>query len=312
MLNQPSRSTDVFAALPRFTWRGQTLPVMSRSVRFSHDDTDHTFQFRDGDFIERKGVKNWTFSYSIPFRQDIAKGPYTNLFTEELKKFIASCRNRSPDRLVDPVIGSFRAVCSTYEEETDVLKRDGTDVRVEFREAPDLTADTLPEIDGLTSLYMIAGQSGALDAQAERHPFPTQLPSAKPSADILSAINGFGRQIQNTGNKISAALDGLAYKAEQLEETVSLLQDPRTFQLARSSRRVQVAVLKAKERISNPGRSLVTVTLAYTKSISAIARDASMTVAQLLLLNPTIAGRPLVKPGTKISIYKSKRAELGR
>lgn len=297
--------TDVLSKLPRFSWRGQELPLLSRSVRFSHDDTDHTFQYRDGDFVERKGVKNWTFSYSIPFRQDIAKGPYRNLFSEQLLNFIFACRDKSPDTLRDPILGSFRAVVSTYEEESDVLKRDGTDVRVEFKEAPLIDDVELETIQGgLSGLSAVASEAGALDADVAAVNWPAQEPSPEPSIDPLSAISGFGRQLENQGNKISAALDNVAYKAELVEESAARLEDPKTFQLARSSRRVQAAALQLKERIQNPERRILRVTLAYGKSISRIAADAGMSVQQLLQLNPTIAGRPVVPAGTVVGVFK--------
>lgn len=297
--------TDVLSKLPRFSWRGQELPLTSRTVRFSHDDTDHTFQYRDGEIIERQGVKNWTFSYTIPFRQDIAKGPYRNLFSEQLLSFIFACRDKSPDTLRDPVIGSFRAVCSTYEEETDVQKRDGTDVRVEFRHAPLLDDVELEIIQGgLSGLTAVASQAGALDADVTTVLWPPQVQAPGGTANPLLAVAGFARQIENQGNKLSAALDATAYQAEQVEEATARLEDPHTFQLIRSSRRVQVAALRLKDRIQDPTRNIVRVTLAYQKSISRIAADAGMTVQQLLQLNPTIAGRPIVPANTVIGIYK--------
>lgn len=296
--------TDALSKLPRFSWRGQELPLIHRSVRFSHEDTDHTFQYRDGELVERKGVKNWTFSYSIPFRQDIAKGPYQNLFTVQLLDFIFACRDKSPDTLRDPVIGSMRAVCSTYEEETDVQRRDGTDVRVEFKASPlqdDVALETIQ--GGLSGLTGVSNQSGALDKDIGNISWPIQTPSPEPSTDPLSAISGFGRQIINQGNKMSAALDNVAYKAEQIETTAALLEDPHTFQIARSSRRVQTAALKFKDRIQSPDRRILRVTLAYGKSLSRIAADAGMTVQDLLKLNPTIAGRPVVPAGATVGIF---------
>lgn len=297
--------TDVLQLLPRFSWRGQVLPISARSVRFSHDDTDHTFQYRDGDIIERKGVKNWTFSYTIPFRQDMARGPYKDLFTVELQKFIFACRDRTPDDLVDPVVGSFRAVCTTYEEETDPQKRDGTDVKVEFRHAPRQDVDQ-EYFDGLSGLDAISNQTGALEEEIKRVPWTPQVPSPEPATDPLSAISGFGHAIERQGNKMSAALDNVAYKAEQIEEQAARLEDPRTFQLVRSSRRLQAAALKLKERIQNPERRILRVTLAYAKSSSRIAADSGMTLAELLRLNPSIAGRPVVPPGTVLSLFKAK------
>lgn len=298
--------TDALSKLPRFAWRGQELPLLRRSVRFSHESTNHSFQYRDGELVERKGVKNWILSYAIPFRQDIAKGPYKDLFTTELLTFIFACRDKSPGTLRDPVLGTMRAVCSTYEEETDVQKRDGTDVRVEFEFSPPQSDVDLEIIQGgLSGLSGISSQAGALDADVKYawDIDKIQIPSPDPSSDPLSAINGVGRQVINQGNKLSAALDNVAYKAEQIEATNALLENPRTFQLARSSRRLQTAALKAKDTIANPERRIIRVTTAYAKSISRIAADSGMTVQDLLKLNPTIAGRPIVPAGVTISIF---------
>ena len=296
--------TDVLSKLPRFSWRGQELPLLSRSVRFSHDDTDHTFQYRDGDIIERKGVKNWTFNYTIPFRQDIAKGPYKDLFTVGLLEFIFACRDKSADTLRDPVLGSMRCVCSTYEEETDAQKRDGTDVRVEFKSSPLLDDVELEIIQGgLSGLQAVSSQAGALDADVSRVLWPPQVPSPEPSIDPLSAISGFGRQIEGQGNKVAFALDNIAYKAEQVEESAARLEDPHTFQLIRSSRRTQAASLKLKDRALNPERRMLRVTLKYAKSLSTIAADNAMTLEQLLKANPTIAGRPIAPQGTVIQVF---------
>jgi hypothetical protein len=297
--------TDVLSKLPRLSWRGGEYPLVTRSVNFAHEQAEHQFQFHDGQIIERTGAKNWTFSYTIPFRQDIAKGPYKNLFSEGYLAFVLACRDRTPDELIDPVLGTFRAVCTSFTEDMDVNKRDGTDVRVEFLHSPEIDDPAIGQLQGgLLGVSGIAGDAAELDQQLKVTPWTAQVPSPEPTTDPLSAISGFGQQIVNQGNKASAALDNIAYKAELVEQSADRLEDPNSFQLKRSSRRVQASALRLKDRIENPERRILRVTLAYGKSLSQVASDAGMTVEQLITLNPSIAGRPIIPGGTTLGVFQ--------
>src|SRR5262245_39843475 len=117
--------TDVLRLLPPFEWRGVRYPVATRSVSFQHEQAQHRIQYKDGEFIEQTGARNYTFNYTIPMREDIARGPYKNLFSSGLIPLLIDCRNREPGQLVDPVYGEFRCVPTSYNDDIDVGKRDG-------------------------------------------------------------------------------------------------------------------------------------------------------------------------------------------
>lgn len=130
--------TDVYKQLPRLSWRGIVVPVASRSATFSHDNVSHKFVYRDNELVEALGARNWTFSYTIPMREDIVRGPYLNLFTRTMPEFILACRDRTPGDLEDPVLGVFRARCTSLAGTSDVTRRDGDDLQVEFIHAPEI------------------------------------------------------------------------------------------------------------------------------------------------------------------------------
>jgi hypothetical protein len=131
-----------------------------------------------------------------------------------------------------------------------------------------------------------------------------QIPSPEPATDPLSQISGFGRQIERQGNKISARLDDVAMRAEAVEKAADRLEDPNTFQLKRSSRRVQAAALRLKDRIVNPERRIMRVVLAYQRSLTEIAAADGMTLKELIDLNPTLANKPFVPAGTVVSVFR--------
>jgi hypothetical protein len=80
--------------LPPLSWRGLQYPVTQRSVSFRHQGAEHTIQYRDYDFIEQLGVHGLTFSYTLPMREDIARGPYKHLFVTGLSQLLRDSLTR--------------------------------------------------------------------------------------------------------------------------------------------------------------------------------------------------------------------------
>jgi len=292
---------DVFKDLQRLSWRGIEVPVSARSVSFTHDDVRHKFQFRDNEIIEATGAQNLTFSYTIPFRQGIAKGPYKDLFIKTLADFYLACRDRSTAELVDPVLGSFNAKCTSFNDDTDVTKRDGDDVRVEFVHAPGL--DEIEGIfGGILDLQGVATDAGALERELAKQAWEQDDPGAG-LVNPLQAINGLARQVQRQGNKMSAALDEIASQCEAIETTLQQLEDPRNFGAEDSSRKLRDASIRLKERAEDPSRTIRTVTQSHGTSLARIAADAGMTIEELLDLNPELARKPFIPPFTKVRLY---------
>lgn len=301
--------TDVFKELDRFSWRGITLPLSARSVSFQHDDVRHRFQFKDGEWIEATGAKNWTFSYTIPFREDIATGPYKNLFTKTLAEFTLACRDRTPGELTDPVLGRFRARCVSFSDSSDVNKRDGDDVQVEFVHAPEL--DDIELIDGgVVNVSGLQSDAAELDAEVEKVDWQQEEPP-QPLVNPISAISGIGRQVEQQGNKYSAALDDTASRAEELDNTIDRLENPQVWPLKRSARRTRDSAILLKERSKDPQRKVVQVVQRYASTISEVAAQLGMTVQELLQINPLLARSPQIQAGTPVNAYQSNTGGTG-
>lgn len=296
--------TDVFPLIPRLSWRGIEYPVIERNVSFLHENVDHRIQYRENDFPEPIGPHSFLFKYTIPMREDIAKGPYKNLFNEGLPILVRNMRNKEPGDLVDPVYGPFRCVPVSFSETTDVNKRDGTDVQVEFLHSP-LINDTDPELPkSITGIVGLVGESGLLDSELKLQDWK-QEPSPEGVTDALSAINGIGRQGLRQIDKIGAQLDALSLKMQKIEDTADIAENPQNWKIRDSARQVQLDIVEAKKRISeDPATKVVRLTTKVAKTVTTMARDFGMTVEQLISMNPSMARSPLIPSGTKINIAK--------
>lgn len=294
--------TDVLKLLPPFRWRGIAYPVLARNVSFSHDGAPTRIQYRDGEFIEQLGARSPTFSYTLALREDIAIKDYRNLFTEGLPVLFRDMLDKTRAILDDPVYGSFSCVPQSFDDDTDLQKRDGTDIRVIFTRSVDIASafaeEQQPTIQGLVT------DAGQLDAELTRIDWGQEA-SPEPSMDALNAISGFGAQIEGNANKGVAALHATAFKLEKIEEQAARLKSPDGFQIQRAARRNRAAATALAKRARDPQRQVVTVIGHYQKTISGIAAEAGMTVNELLDLNPDLARLPAVPPNIPVRVYRA-------
>jgi hypothetical protein len=293
--------TDILRDLPRLSWRGIEVPIMARSARFVQNNAKHKYTYKDGEFIESTGTENWVFQYTVPMREGIVREPYRKLFITEFTKFVAACRDRTTGDLNDPVLGPFRAKCTSLSDTTDVNRRDGDDLAVEFVQSPEDgdESELWTNVENLTSA---SNEAGKLDEQIALVVWE-QEDSPEPVADILALIDGLARQAEMEMNQISAGIDNAAWKLEKIENSVDRLQDPKAWPLHRSARRLRKAVHSIGERVTDPGRVVRNATLAAATTVSAIAAERGMSLQDLLKLNPALAASPMVPSGTAIFYY---------
>ena len=293
--------TEVIGLLPPFSWRGTKYPVTTRNMSFLHESVDHRIQFRSNDFPEPIGPHSPLFKYTIPMREDIAVGEYENLFNIGLILLYGDMRSKEPGDLVDPVYGTFRCIPISYSETTDPGKRDGTDVSVEFLYAPRI-GDSDPELPvTITGVPELVGQAGMLDEDLKKRDW-NQEPSPEGMTDILSSINGIIRQGLRQKDKAKAQLDALTYKLQKIEETADVAENPQNWGLRDSARNLQIQVLEAKNRLTeDPYVKVKRISTRTATTVSTLAKDLGMTVAELLAANPGLARSPVVSSGIIIN-----------
>jgi len=293
--------TDVFAVAPRFSWRGHEYPILQRAVDFAHETVKHKFQYRNNEIIEQLGAHNLTFRYTLAMREDIARGPYKNLFTLGLAQLIRDCLNREPGELVDPIYGLYICVPNSFNDSSDPNRRDGTDIQVEFTHSPKIDEDA--DAVGVVSTQSVKTDAGALDQEIKLANWE-QEPSPEPTTDPLSAFAGAAGQIDAQANRASAALDDVAYRCEKVEALVDKLENPQNYPLKRSARRVREAALRAKQNAEDPQKKIVAVSTRYSQTLMGLSANVGMTVVDLLKLNPSLAKSPLIPPNTIIRVFR--------
>jgi hypothetical protein len=299
--------TDVLIKLQRASWRNLEFPVTQSSYAFTQEQAQHRYIFRDDKLIESVGRENPTYTYTIPFREDIVKGPYKNLFRTVYPKFLAACQDRSRGTLIDPVHGSVPAKCVSLREIRDPNRRDGVDVEVEFIRAPaENQLGVPPEI--VISIEGAKVQGRRFDEAIKKIDWKQYEPP-EPTMNPLDIVAAVGTQVELTTSRITAALADTAERLERAVETIDKLRNPDLAPMRLQARRTQVAVLELEQRTDPTGLHPVSrVRTAVDRSISVVARELGMTVAQLVQLNPALARSPLVPAGTVLKTFATDNA----
>jgi hypothetical protein len=282
-------------------WRGTVYPVSARSVAFSHEGVQQKIQYRNGEFPEQLGARDLTFNYTIPMREDLAKGPYSKMFTIGLSQLLADCYNKSEGPLIDPVYGEFTCVPTSFTDDLDVLKRDGTDIKVEFTQSPEfLDEDPTFQPPGLSG---VASAAGALEVALSKA-YWAQEPSPEGMTDILSAINGTMRQGLGAINKVSAMADDLIFKLEKIETTMNTVASPQNWPARNTVRRLRDLAVRLKlTDAANPTRKITQTVTTQRSTASQLAAWYGMSLTDFLKLNKSLAGSPSVPKGKTVNVY---------
>lgn len=292
---------DLFKLLPHFEWRGNIYPVTSREVSFTHDGVRHKLQYRDGEIIEQLGSQALTFSYTFPMRDGVTKGPYEQLFSKQLSVLFADIQNRAISILIDPIYGQFNCYPTSYRDSTDVNKRDGTDIAVEFVRT--ITADEADQAQPTDSLQGLGAEARSLGDDLKLSTGFEQFISPQGKTDIFSAIAGFASQISSDESRIAASASNLSSKLDKLDRALNKLEDPKTARLQESISQLRDSANRVAQHGNNPGKRILTVTKAYAQTIGAASKEAGMTLVDFLKLNPSLVRNPLVPKGSKVKIF---------
>jgi hypothetical protein len=295
--------TDVLIQMQRTAWRFIEFPITARKYGFQQEQARHRYIFRDVQLIESLGTENPTYRYTIPFREDIARGPYKHLFTEVYPEFLAACLDRTRGVLSDPVHGDVNCKLVSLTEDLDVNRRDGIDVEAEWIVAPlesEVTQDLGTQIQTLKGA---ADNARKLDDAIKKVDWK-QLPSPEATVSPLDFVSSVGNQVEVVASKVTAAFADAAFRLEKTIATIDRLKNPDTTQLRQQARRLQAALFRLEDQNDVTGTHPVQrVTTTANKSLSAMAAELGMTVEQFVRLNPQCLRSPLVRAGTELRSF---------
>jgi len=293
-----------FDSLAEFEWRGKQYPVTSCRHEFAHEQARHRLVFRStpnggGEFIEQLGPQVLTCIYTVPMRENIARGPYKELFSKGLFDLFIDMQDDTPGVLVDPYFGPLTVVPDKYSDNLDPQKRDGADVDLQYSIWNDID-DEQPLAP--VSLDGLASDAGKLDEEVEKAFREKQKPGPEPSVDPLSAAAGIGAQVNRQRDRVTSELASGSAKLRKIERQVDKLEDPINAELIREVRRLQLDAARLSEKVE-PTRLVKVITINVATSLAVLAKQLKTTVEQLLQWNPGLAKFPTIPPGTRVVSY---------
>lgn len=294
--------TDILIQLQRASWRGIEFPVASRDYGFQQEQSETKFIFRDEALIESLGRKNPTWRYTIPFREDIARGPWVNLFTVVYPKFLAACEDRTRAELIDPVHGFKPAKCVSLRETLTPARRDGIDVEVEFIHAPPEKPDTAVRVP--KTIQGATGMAGAFDKALAKVNKQFQLPPPEPKNSVLDAVSSVTDQVAVGIDKVTATLADADFRVEKSVASLENLKSASVAPTMLQAKRLQFALLRLEAETDPTGtKPLGKLSTTVDYSVAALAMKLGMTIQDLVRLNRFLARTPLVKAGTELRVF---------
>ena len=280
--------TDIFKDLPRLKWRNIEMPVAERRVSFEQELARHKYAYRDNELVESLGCHNWRFEYTIPFREDIDKGPYRNLYVETFSTFLQACRDRSEGVLDDPVLGLYKARVESLSIQTDINRRDGEDVQVVFVHSPAL--DEAGDLSETTASRL-----------------PGRQIVEELGVDIFDQIARIGTKVSVYANRIDATLAAYESKIDKVIDKFIALNElknnPQNMPIIRSALRAKDAVERARFLSVTSGETIVSRVIDRDTTVNLLASGLGMTLSDFLLLNANLP-TPLVPSGATVFYFQ--------
>lgn len=299
---------DVYEQLREFSWRGISFPVGVTRFDFEHDQTEHRWADRDGASIEATGRGPLVISSHVPMRNNIAPGANETwtgpLYPVVFRSLLAALLDRTSGNLGHPELGTLTCKAKTVGCVWDPSKRDGVDLEIVWRQSTD-SSDDLKDVIASPSPIAAAIQAGAdLDAQVAEVPaLPQPLPSDPSFEESMRSLQAISDQALLASRQVQGVIDRVTYRVQALSDSAVALKDAKLWPVINSSERIKAALYDLQRTM-----------LVATKTISLYETPKDMTFAQLvvatgdkvadlLALNPKLAGRPFVKARTTIRYY---------
>lgn len=283
----------LFEELELFQWRGKTYPIIDRNVSFLHENVDHRIQYRANDFPEPIGPHSFLFKYTVPMRNELQG--FGSLFIEGLPLLVTDMRNKEPGDLVDPIYGTYRCIPVSFSETTDVNKRDGTDVQIEFLHAPRI-GDSDPELP--PTINGIVVQARQMEEEVGLREFE-QKASPEGRTNAINAITGVIKQGKRQADRLGNSASALGLQLKKLTDAIDDAENPQNWRIRQQARDLQLDILELNKRLSeDPGTKIKRLATRTTMTVSSMAARLGMTVKELLELNPALARSPRILAGT--------------
>jgi len=296
--------TDILARLSKASWRGIVFPCAGREYGFRQEFARHRYIYQDNELIDSIGKENPAYTFQIPAREDLARGPYKNWFTVFYPKFLKACEDKSEGDLFDPVHGRRQCKCASLREVLGVTKRDGVDVTVEFVYSPsEQVAVPTPSL-AIETIEGAKDMAAFLDSEEKKIPWKQEPPPGS-SLDLFDFGRSITDQLELNKSRFSANMSRLSSRMENLSASIDRLKDPNSQAARRNARRLFAAAIKLKQSATAPIVPTKFIVLARDIGVMSLAALYNMTLDDLRKLNPTLGRTTTVKHGTYVRVNRA-------
>lgn len=290
------------------SFRDVKFPVESFTYDLSHDVVSHKYPDQDGARIEATGRNPMVFRATIPFFDSLARGSsetWSKLYPRTYFAFLSAMAERSTGDLVHPSFGLVRVKPVSLSASLEAQKRSGEVIRAEWIEAPSDETESDALFDFAKWKNYIYSEGKNLDSLVRVIPALAEVaPDGMSILDALTMIGALFTRASLMVGQVIGMIDRVAYRLELLHAAVSRLGDPKTWAVRDSIERLQYSLFQLKLMGQGELGDIVYYLLPREMTVAEIALDFSVTVDEVLELNPFLRSQLTWPKDTFVRRYK--------
>jgi len=307
--------TDLFAQLVEFQWRGIGFPVVETELEVRQDLVIHKWADRNGAYVEGTGRHPLQITARIPFLNTIYPGPSESwpqgvLYPNQWRLFLAACADNTSGTLQHPELGALTCKCEVSRTRWSGSVQGGVFVNVTWLESDDTGVDQLGhDLSQQSPIANLQAAGGDLDAQiASIDPsLVPMLPEFTASfASLVSAVIGVIDTVTILSYEYQGQIENILYQANELETALDLAENasPLNWPLYQNAEILKDAAYQQQQKALVSSLTVLTYTTPKDATLGEIAFNLGALVPDLILLNPSFVGTPVVPRGATIRYYQ--------
>jgi hypothetical protein len=320
---------DVLSGLLPFAWKGVYFPSAAFRVRLKQDVAMHDYADRDGAHVEGTGRAALEFSARIPFINGIDLSPaeagvLQPVYPVAFRKFLEVAADRSRGDLQHPELGRIKARLLELDTDWSAQTRGGVMVDVTWVEDTDKPSDLESLLLNPSPAQALAEAASDLDAQMDaalenlrtknidrdlavfamvQGLRETELKDLSFS-EATRRLQGIGDSIESTNRRTAAVVDAIEFRAKNIGASLKRAgAHPVYWPIQHAAQRMEAAAIDLKASLGTKKRRIGLYVVAAPSTAPSIAQDLGVKLGDVLSLNPTLAGGPVVLRGTKVRYY---------
>lgn len=301
---------ELFEQLLEAKFRDVGFPVTKFRTDIAHDLVEHKYWGTDGARVEATGLAPTRHSFTAPLTNGIVPGKnetWSILYPYGMRKLAQAFAKKATGALQHPEFGEIAVKAEKMTLSWDASARGGCECEMSFIE-------TL--IDGDTTFLDFPSpvqevQLAALDLDASQTDLLALIPEfpqyEQSFTDFARAIQGIGDQVSILSYRTAGKINAMVYRMNQVGDSLDRAKNALTWPAKQNVQRMKSACRDLRQKLLEADRE---VRIHRVKGDTTLAAAASLfpdnTLGDIIRLNPSLMGRPVLPAGTQLRYYRSK------